>query len=160
MSGQNEETKIRTSAIEKSNLFIQQATDKLTPSQKNLLCYIISLVKPALEEVKQEIKEYLDNGKAIDESTFPLTYGFDFQDILKIQGWSDNKKSYDDIKNNIKSIADLSVWLPLANGMYTPKRFIEKAQIDFLNGHIEVKIGFLTICMCFFMEYDEGGVCE
>lgn len=114
-------TDVRKDLIFKANELIQKSRFSLTLQQQKIILYLISQITPCDEDFK--------------------LYEFSIVDFCKVCGIDyDNGKNYADLKNDIKEIADRSIWVKLPNGQDTVLRWIEKAYISENSGIIQIKL--------------------
>jgi plasmid replication initiation protein len=119
-----EETKyleLRNAQVVKSNELIQKSRFNLSLQQQKIILYLISQIEPNDEDFK--------------------TYEFSITEFCRVCGISlDSGKNYSDLKAAVKSIADKSLWVTLANGDESLLRWIEKAKITAGGGTIQIRL--------------------
>lgn len=113
--------KARYKSIRKANELIQKSRFDLTTQQQKVVLYLISQITPFDEDFKK--------------------YEFDIREFCKVCGVDyDNGGNYELIKQQIKKIADKSVWIKLENEEETLLRWIEKPYINKKSGKIKIKL--------------------
>lgn len=105
--------------IRKSNDLIRKARFNLSLQQQKIILYLIGKINP----LDEDFHEYTLN---IQE--FCNACGIDAQ----------SGKTHEYIKEQIKTIADKSLWIKMPNGKETLIRWIEKATID--KGNIIIRL--------------------
>lgn len=109
--------------VRKSNALIQKARFSLSTQQQKILLYLISQIQPWDKEFQ--------------------TYKFSIREFAAVCGLDYPKggKDYTEIKEQIKRIADKSMWLLLEDGnTETLVRWIENPVIQRNSGTIELKL--------------------
>lgn len=113
----------RNKKVRKSNELIQKSRFNLTLQQQKIILFLISQISPYDEDFK--------------------TYHFNIIEFCNICGIDiKGGKSYEELKNNIKAIADKSMWitLPDNNNKETLFRWIEAPVIEKNSGIIELRL--------------------
>ena len=111
----------RYSLIVKANELIQKSRFNLSTQQQKIVLYLISQIKQ-------------------NDDDFKL-YKFRVKDFCDMCGIvSDSGTLYQQLKEQIKTISDKSLWIRLENGKETLLRWIEKPYIDEKSGTIEIKL--------------------
>ena len=111
---------IRNRTITKANDLIQKSRFSLSIQQQKIVLFLIS-----------QVTQF--------DTDFRL-YEFSIVDFCKVCGIHyESGKNYQDIKNDIKDIADKSVWVKL-NDEETLLRWIEKPYIDKKSGTIKIRL--------------------
>lgn len=105
--------------IRKSNDLIQKARFNLSLQQQKIILYLIGKINPIDEDFHE---------LSLSINEFCKACGIDAQ----------SGKTYEYIKEQIKSIADKSVWIKMPNGKENLIRWIEKAIID--KGNIIIRL--------------------
>lgn len=107
--------------VVKANELIQKSRFNLTVQQQKIVLYLIS-----------KISQFDDDFKL---------YEFGILDFCRIAGIENvSGRTYQEVKDAIKEIADKSLWIKLENGQETLLRWIEKPYIDEKNGTIRIKL--------------------
>ena len=105
----------------KANELIQKSHFNLSTQQQKILIYIICQIKPYDKEFKE--------------------YTFDIKDFCKICGIDDNNGgNYNDLKEQIKKIADKSSWIEFNDDEESLVRWIEKPRIKKNSGIIKIRL--------------------
>ena len=114
--------KERYKSIRKANELIQKSRFDLTTQQQKVVLYLISQITPFDEDFKQ--------------------YEFDIREFCKVCGIDyDNGGNYELLKQQIKKIADKSIWVKLGDDDgETLLRWIEKPYINKKSGIIRIKL--------------------
>jgi len=130
---------LREKRIKKANSLIQKSHFDLTLQQQKMILYLISQIKPGDRDFK--------------------LYSFDIREFCMITGIDyNNGGNYTLLKQQIKRIADKSVWIKI-DGEDTLLRWIEKAKFNEKSGKIEIRIDedmrpFLLRLKANYTEYD------
>lgn len=112
--------KLRYKSVRKANELIQQSRFDLSTQQQKVVLYLISQISPADEDFKM--------------------YEFDIVEFCKVCGIDyDSGRNYELIKQQIKKIADKSIWIKIENEE-TLLRWIEKPYINKKSGKIKIKL--------------------
>lgn len=112
---------IRNRKIRKANELIQKSRFSLSLQQQKIVLYLISQIHPQDEDFK--------------------LYEFEIAEFCRVCGIeADNGKNYIDLKEQIKKIADKSLWVYLADGRETLVRWIEKPYIEEGTGKISIRL--------------------
>lgn len=107
--------------VVKSNDLIQKSRFQLSLQEQKIILYLISKIKPDDEELKE--------------------YTFKIVDFCTICGIEKNSgANYKYIKQTLKTLADKSVWIQLADGRETLIRWINKVWINEQSGNIQVRL--------------------
>jgi plasmid replication initiation protein len=107
--------------VVKANELITKSRFSLSTQQQKIVLYLISQIKPYDEDF--------------------ILYSFSIREFCAICGININSgTNYRELKEQIKAIADKSLWVKLENGKETLLRWIEKPYIDEMNGTIEIKL--------------------
>lgn len=109
----------RYNTVVKANSLIQKSRFSLSTQQQKILLYIISRI----DQTDDELKNY----------TFEIT---EYCQVCGIEAQSD---IYKIIRDQIKDIADKSVWIETEDRRETLVRWIEKPYIDPNSGKIEIR---------------------
>jgi len=130
---------IRQKRIKKANALIQKSHFDLSLQQQKMMLYLISQIKPG----DKDFKVYTFNVRE-----FCMICGIDYN----------NGKNYILLKEQIKKIADKSVWIKI-DGIDTLLRWIEKAKFNENSGNIEIRLDedmkpFLLRLKANYTEYD------
>ena len=113
----------RNKTVRKSNELIQKSRFNLTLQQQKIILFLISQISPFDDEFK--------------------SYSFDILEFCKICGIDvKGGKSYADLKENIKAIADKSMWITMPDNENKEIlfRWIEEPTIEKYSGIIELKL--------------------
>lgn len=111
----------RNKTVRKSNALIQKNRFELSVQQQKIILFLISQISPFDDELK--------------------TYEFNIIDFCKICGIDCNGgKAYEELKEQIKRIADKSMWIKKENNAETLVRWIEKPTIQDKSGLIQIKL--------------------
>ena len=111
----------RNKTVRKSNELIQKSRFSLTLQQQKIILFLISQISPFDNEFK--------------------TYEFNILEFCKVCGIDiKGGKSYAELKENIKNIADKSTWITLDDDTETLIRWIEKPQIKPKSGIIKLRL--------------------
>lgn len=111
----------RFSKVVKANELITKSRFSLTLQQQKIILYLISQINPFDDEFK--------------------LYEFSIREFCQICGIeTDSGKNYEMLKEQIKKIADKSLWIKLRNGKETLLRWIEKPYIDENSGIIQIRL--------------------
>ena len=111
----------RKTPVIKSNELIQRSKFSLSTQQQKMVLYLISKIKPT-------------------DKDFDI-YEFNIQEFCKVCGIDYRSgKNYADLKEQIKSIADKSMWIYTASGVSSLVRWIEKPYIDENSGIVKIKL--------------------
>ena len=113
-------TQTRYNTVVKSNELIQKSRFSLSTLQQKILLYIISQISPY-------------------DNEFGM-YEFSVVDFCKVCGIDPQGDMYRLIKDQIKNIADKSLWIELEDGNETLVRWIERPYIDKKSGIIRIKL--------------------
>lgn len=130
---------MRDKKIKKANSLIQKSQFSLSLQQQKIILYLISQIKPGDRDFK--------------------VYSFNVREFCMITGIDyNNGGNYTLLKQQIKKIADKSVWLKI-DGMDTLMRWIEKAKFNEKSGNIEIRLDedmkpFLLRLKANYTEYD------
>lgn len=107
--------------VVKSNELILKSRFDLSLKQQKMVLYLISQVNPYDEEMK--------------------LYQFKIGDFCKVCGIDHTSgKNYKTLKEEIKAIADKSIWVRLEDGRETLLRWIEKPYINANKGTIDIRL--------------------
>lgn len=112
--------KERDACVRKANQLIQESRFNLSTQQQKIVLYLISKITP------------FDND--FEEYEFTIT------DFCKICGITLSGTNYTDLKEQIKKIADKSLWVEISPGNETLLRWIEKPYIDTQSGIIRIRL--------------------
>ena len=111
----------RYSLVVKANELIQKSRFNLSTQQQKMILYLISQINQNDDEFK--------------------LYKFKVKDFCKLCDIkSDSGTIYQQLREQIKTISDKSLWIRLENGKDTLLRWIEKPYIDENSGKIEIKL--------------------
>ncbi len=111
----------RNKMVVKANDLIQKSRFSLSVQQQKVVLYLISKIQYGDEDFKE--------------------YEFDIQNFCRVCGIDcKNGKNYEDLKAQIKAIADKSIWVTLPDGRETLIRWIERPYINRRSGTITVKL--------------------
>ena len=112
---------VRDKMVVKANDLIQKSRFHMTLQQQKMALYLISQVSPFDEEFK--------------------VYEFTVQEFCKVCGIDKTSgKNYQDIKQCIKDLADISVWVKVNGEEETLLRWIEKPYINSKSGQIKIRL--------------------
>lgn len=111
----------RYEIVVKSNELIQKSRFSLTTNQQKIILYLISKLKYQDNDFK-ELK--------VDIKDFCRVCGIDLS----------SGRTYNELKNSIKQIADKSIWIDKENGDSALVRWIEKPIIHKNDGIITIKL--------------------
>lgn len=126
--------------VRKSNDLIKKSHFSLSAQQQKIILYLISKIKP-------------------NDDSF-CTYSFSISEFCEVCGISLSGGNYTSVKNQIKAIADKSMWLEIDNGKgSTLVRWIESPKIFYDSGMIELRLNeglrpYLLQLKQNFTEYD------
>lgn len=109
----------REACVRKANQLIQESRFTLTTQQQRIVLYLISKITP--------------KDKDFDE------YEFSIKDFCACAAIEYNS-NYKELKENIKKIADKSVWVEISPGNHTLLRWIEKPYINENSGTIRIRL--------------------
>ena len=110
----------RYGMVTKANDLIQKSRFKLSLQQQKIVLYLISQISP-----------YDEDFRMIE---------FSISEFCKVCGVETSGKNYNDLKANIKEIADQSVWIDKGDGVETMVRWIEKPYIDNKSGTVRIRM--------------------
>jgi plasmid replication initiation protein len=111
----------RNKTIRKSNDLIQKNRFDLSLQQQKIILFLISQINPSDEDFK--------------------VYEFNIIDFCKICGIDyTSGKNYEDLKEQIKKIADKSMWIKKDDNSESLVRWIEKPTIKEKSGIIQLKL--------------------
>ncbi len=112
----------RDKKVVKANELIQESRFSLSLQQQKIILFLISQITPFDEDFK--------------------TYEFDIREFCKVCGMDyDNGGNYELLKEQIKKIADQSVWIMLEDGKTESLiRWIEKPRMERYNGIIQIRL--------------------
>lgn len=113
---------VRNQKVRKANELIQKSRFSLSLQQQKIVLYLISQIKPNDEEFK--------------------LYEFEIVDFCRACGIEvESGKNYEILKDQIKKIADKSMWITTGNGKSeTLLRWIEKPYITEGTGKISIRL--------------------
>lgn len=112
---------LRDKMVVKANDLIQKSRFHMTLQQQKMALYLISQVSPFDDDFKM--------------------YEFSIQEFCKVCGIdSTSGKNYQDIKQCIKDLADISVWVKVNGDEETLLRWIEKPYINSKSGQVKVRL--------------------
>lgn len=112
---------IRNRKIRKSNELIQKSRFSLSLQQQKIVLYLISQIQPQDEDFK--------------------LYEFEISEFCRVCGIEvESGRNYELLKDQIKKIADKSMWVYLEDGRETLVRWIEKPYIEEGTGKISIKL--------------------
>ena len=112
---------VRNRRVRKANELIQKGRFALSLQQQKIILYLISQIQPNDEEFK--------------------IYEFDIAEFCKVCGIEvDSGRNYEMLREQIKLIADKSMWIRLADGTDSLLRWIEKPQIQEGSGKIRIRL--------------------
>lgn len=112
---------VRESSVIKSNDLIQKSRFFLSLQQQKIILFLISQIDP-------------------QDSEFKL-YTFSISDFCKVCGIDyDSGGNHSALKEQIKKLADKSLWVTLPNGNETLLRWIEKPYISTADKTIKIKL--------------------
>ena len=112
---------VRNRRVRKANELIQKGRFALSLQQQKIILYLISQIQPKDEEFK--------------------IYEFDIAEFCKVCGIEvDSGRNYEMLREQIKLIADKSMWIRLADGTDSLLRWIEKPQIQEGSGKIRIRL--------------------
>ena len=114
----SEEIHALEKTVIKANELIQKSRFNLSLQQQKIVLYLISQITPYDEEFK--------------------LYEFSIQEFCKVCGI--DLGHYAELKEQIKIIADKSIWITLPNGKETLLRWIEKPYVNERDGIIQIKL--------------------
>lgn len=108
--------------VRKANVLIQKSRFSLTTQQQKIILYLISQIQPWDEEF--------------------MTYNFNLLEFAKVCGLEfKGGKDYTDIKEQIRKIADKSMWILLEDGeTQSLIRWIENPKIKIKSGIIQLRL--------------------
>ena len=107
--------------VTKANDLIQKSRFKLSHQQQKIVLYLISQISPFDEDFRM--------------------IEFSISEFCKVCGLETSGKNYNDLKANIKEIADQSVWVDInGDGKETLLRWIEKPYIDNKSGTVRIRM--------------------
>ena len=117
----NEINKARYNTVRKANDLIQKSRFNLSLQQQKIILFLISQITPFDKEFN--------------------TYEFDIREFCKVCGIDyDNGNNYMKLKEQIKSIADKSMWVEIEENEETLLRWIEKPYINKRSGLIRIRL--------------------
>ena len=112
---------IRNSYVRKANALIQKSRFSLTTQQQKIILYLISQISPADKEFQ--------------------VYTFSISNFCRVCGLTDSGTNYEDLKDQIKKIADKSLWLVSADGKKESLiRWIEEPEIIVNTGTVQLRL--------------------
>lgn len=129
----------RYNTIVKANELIQKSRFSLSAQQQKIVLFIISQINPFDDDFKE--------------------YEFKIAEFCKVCGIDTKGNIYEEIRQQIKDIADKSIWIELENGAETLARWIETPTIEKNSGTIKININknmkpFLLHLQAKYTEYD------
>lgn len=110
----------REACVRKANQLIQESRFNLSTQQQKMVLYLISKITPKDEDFEE--------------------YEFTITDFCKVCGITLSGTNYNDLKEQIKKIADKSLWVEITPGTETLLRWIEKPYIDTKSGTIRIRL--------------------
>lgn len=110
----------RYNTIVKANELIQKSRFSLSAQQQKIVLFIISQINPFDDDFKE--------------------YEFRITEFCKVCGIDTKGNIYEEIRQQIKDIADKSIWIELDNGAETLARWIETPTIEKNSGTIRINI--------------------
>lgn len=110
----------REACVIKANKLIQESRFNLSTQQQKMVLYLISKITPYDEDFEE--------------------YEFTIMDFCKVCGITLSGTNYADLKEQIKRIADKSLWVEIRPGEETLLRWIEKPYIDTKSGIIRIRL--------------------
>jgi plasmid replication initiation protein len=118
--GYTEIEPLRGKKVKKANDLIRRSRFDLSLQQMKMMLYLISQIKPGDKEFK--------------------TYSFNIREFCMICGIDyNNGGNYSYLKEQIKKIADKSIWVKIEDGE-SLLRWIEKARFNENSGTIEIRL--------------------
>lgn len=114
----SEEIQVLEKTVVKANELIQKSRFNLSLQQQKIVLYLISQISPFDEDFK--------------------LYEFSIQQFCKVCGIDFGH--YAELKEQIKIIADKSIWIQLPNGKETLLRWIEKPFLNERDGVIQIRL--------------------
>ena len=112
---------LRNKTVVKANDLIQKSRFNMTLQQQKMVLFLISQIDQMDEDFK--------------------LYEFSIQEFCKVCGIdSTSGKNYQDVKQAIKDIADISVWVNVNQDEETLIRWIEKPYINNKSGIVRVRL--------------------
>ena len=112
---------LRDKMVVKANDLIQKSRFNMTLQQQKMMLFLISQIDQMDEDFR--------------------LYEFSIQEFCRVCGIdSSSGKNYQDVKQAIKDIADLSLWVDVGDNKETLIRWIEKPYINKNNGVIQVRL--------------------
>lgn len=112
--------KDREACVRKANELIQKSRFDLSTQQQKMILYLISKITPYDDDFEE--------------------YQFTITDFCNVCGISLSGTNYADLKEQVKKIADKSLWVEIAPRKETLLRWIEKPTIDSNNGIISIRL--------------------
>lgn len=109
----------REACVVKANQLIQKSRFDLSTQQQKIILYLISKITPKDEDFEE--------------------YEFTIKEFCAICGITSGS-IYTDLKDQIKRIADKSLWVEISPGNETLLRWIEKPYIDTNSGTIRIRL--------------------
>ena len=110
----------RYNTIVKANELIQKSRFSLSAQQQKIVLFIISQINPFDDDFKE--------------------YEFRIPEFCKVCGIDTKGNIYEEIRQQIKDIADKSIWIELDSGAETLVRWIEAPTIEQNSGKIKINI--------------------
>lgn len=121
MKIKNEDThEQRIQTVVKANDLINKSRFSLTTQQQKIVLYLISQISRNDNDFK--------------------TYEFSIAEFTKVCGLTDSGRNYELLKEQIKRIADKSIWINIDGKTETLLRWIEKPYINEKQGTIQIKL--------------------
>ena len=112
---------VRNSYVRKANALIQKSRFSLTTQQQKIILYLISQISPTDKEFQ--------------------VYTFSISNFCRVCGLTDSGTNYEDLKEQIKKIADKSLWLVSTDGKEENLiRWIEEPKIIVNTGTIQLRL--------------------
>lgn len=112
---------IRNNYVRKANALIQKSRFSLSTQQQKIILYLISQISPADKEFH--------------------VYSFSISNFCKVCGINNSGSNYEELKTQIKRIADKSLWLISADGMRESLiRWIEEPEIILNTGTVNLRL--------------------
>lgn len=112
--------KDREACVIKANKLIQESRFNLSTQQQKMVLYLISKITPYDDDFEE--------------------YEFTITEFCRVCGITLSGTNYTDLKEQIKKIADKSLWVEINPGEETLLRWIEKPYIDTQSGTIRIRL--------------------
>lgn len=110
----------RNRTITKANELIQQSRFSLSLQQQKIILYLISQISKDDEDFK--------------------VYNFSIKEFCRLLAIEDGGNNYHLLREQIKTLADKSLWIRKDDDRESLIRWIEKAEVDKRGGNVEIRL--------------------